>query len=416
MVWTVSLVAFSGIAIVPMYFIGKKLVGARMSFWGLFILLLLPRPAEHGSDVLRDWPHMLFLATGFLLMLHATKQSRWWLFGGVGLVSGLGYWIRNECIQLVVYAALWLLTSLLLRKQGKNAKKLISGLVLLLAAFAISAGPYMTIKGTVLPERLEGTALVFLTTFSKSEIQEAPSERPIDHEFHPGFTLGNITMAFWKILDEISEILKPFFYLPGLLIGAYYHFRKTYVKGVEVFFMRIFVLLNIGALISQWCSFGHFSRRYMLPLVGFTIFYVPVGLQVIADFIQDKFSNSASRTKPSFCFFILIILGVVICTHKLLRPLNDSREPYRIVAKWLKENTESESLVVAPDPRINLYADRKKCDHLSKASSIKPVYIVKISNEKISDFSTQQEKLQKVYSLHFYKHNQLHYLEVFRLL
>lgn len=402
------------LAIVAMYFIGKKFVGARMSFWGLFILLLLPAFAKYGSDVLRDWPHMLFLAAGFLLMLWATEENRWWLFGGVGLVSGLGYWIRNECIQVVVYAALWLLVSLLLRKRSANAKKLIRGLVLLVIAFAISAGPYMFLKGTVLPQRLGRTAKLFLATFSKSEIQEAPTGPLADQEFCPGFTMGNIAVAFWKMVNEISEILKSF-YVPALLIGIYYHFRKANMRGVEVFFMTAFIVLNIGALIAQWCSNGSFrSRRYMLPLVGFTIFYVPVGLQVIASFIQDRLSNIVGKAKPKFCFFALIAIGVAICTPRLLRPLGARRGPYRIAAKWLKDNTEPESLIIAPDPRISFYAERKEADSLSKTSSAKPVYIVKILNEKNKELSVQEEIIQKEYSLDFYMQNRKYKLVVYK--
>lgn len=398
------------LAIVAMYFIGKKFVGARMSFWGLFILLLLPAFAKYGSDVLRDWPHMLFLAAGFLLMLWATEKNRWWLFGGVGLVSGLGYWIRNECIQVVVYAALWLLASLLLWKRDTNGKKLILGLVLLVAAFAISAGPYMTLKGTVLPQRLGGAAKVFLATFSKSEIQEARTEPPVGREFYPGFTVGNITAAFWKIANEFTEILKSF-YMPALLIGIYYHFRKANMRGVEVFFMTTFIVTNVGALISQ---FGGSSRRYMLPLVGFTIFYVPVGLQVIASFIQDRLSNTVGKAKPKLCFFALIAIGVAICTPRLLRPLGARRGPYRIAAKWLKDNTEPESLIIAPDPRISFYAERKEADSLSKTSSAKPVYIVKILNEKNKELSVQEEIIQKEYSLDFYTQNRKYKLVVYK--
>ena len=53
-------------ALFPLYFIGKLFVGKKRSFWAVLILIILPYPAEFGSDVLRDWPHILFLMTGFL--------------------------------------------------------------------------------------------------------------------------------------------------------------------------------------------------------------------------------------------------------------------------------------------------------------------------------------------------------------
>jgi len=418
------------LAIIPIYFIGKEFCGARMSFWGLFILLLLPVPAGLGSDVLRDWPHMLFLATGFLLMLWAAKENKWWLFGGVGLVSGLGCWFRHECVQLVIYTALWLLAGLVLKKRSINRRKSIAGLALLVTAFAISAGPYIILRESALPVKLKGFAEAFSTTFSKpSQIQEAPEAPkateapeateaptgpPTKREFHRGFTAGNITVAFWKIVNEFSEILK-YFYVPALLIGIYYRFRKRCANSAESFFVPVFIIANVGLLTSLWCSYGYISNRHLLPLVGFTIFYVPVGLQLIASFIDERFSNTFRKTEPKLGFFVLVIIGVAICVPRVLRPLHPGGKPYRIAAKWLRENTEPESLIIAPDPRISFYAERKNGNSLSKISSGNPVYIVKILNEEKNEFSLQEEIIQEEYSVDFYSHNRKSKIVIYKV-
>jgi len=430
------------LAIIPLYFIGKEFCGARMSLWGLFILLLLPVPAELGSDVLRDWPHMLFLATGFLLMLWAAKENKCWLYGGVGFVSGLGCWFRNECIQLVIYAALWLLAGLVLKKWSINIRKSIAGLALLVTAFAISAGPYMILKQWALPVKLKGFAEAFSTTFSNpSQIQEAteapevpkalealeapevpkapkapeaPAGPSTKREFHRGFTAGNITVAFWKIVNEFTEILKSF-YMPALLIGIYYRFRKRCAANAESFFIPVFVIANFGLLISLWCSYGYIENRHLLPLVVITFFYIPVGLQLIAGFIDERFSNTFRKIEPKLWFFVLVIIGVAICVPRVLRPLHPGGKPYRIAAKWLRENTEPESLIIAPDPRISFYAERKNGNSLSKISSGYPVYIVKIPNEEKNGFSLQEEIIQKEYSVVFYSHNEKRKVVVYKV-
>ncbi len=64
-------------AIIPLYFIGKLLVGSRRSFWGLLILIMLPFPAEFGSDVIREWPHILFLSTGLLFLIWGSRFGKW---------------------------------------------------------------------------------------------------------------------------------------------------------------------------------------------------------------------------------------------------------------------------------------------------------------------------------------------------
>ena len=72
-------------AIAVLYFIARTLAGARWGFWGVLIFIMLPRPAEYGSDALSDWPHLFFFSAALLAMLQPEK--RWWLFALAGLVA-----------------------------------------------------------------------------------------------------------------------------------------------------------------------------------------------------------------------------------------------------------------------------------------------------------------------------------------
>jgi hypothetical protein len=96
------------LALIPLYFLGKLLVGGGRSFWALLILLVLPYPSQLARDVLREWPHVLFLGLGFWLLYGALHRRRWWMLALVGLDAGLGYLIRPECAQLVLYGFLGL--------------------------------------------------------------------------------------------------------------------------------------------------------------------------------------------------------------------------------------------------------------------------------------------------------------------
>lgn len=143
------------LALIPLYFIGKLLVGGKRSFWAILILIILPYPAEFVSDVLREWPHILFLASGFLFLMLGAKQGKWWLFGATGLNAGLGHIIRPECTQLLIYGVLWIFIRLFSPKPGMSRPKLLCALSVLLIAFAIPAVPYMTAREQFLPEKLK---------------------------------------------------------------------------------------------------------------------------------------------------------------------------------------------------------------------------------------------------------------------
>jgi 4-amino-4-deoxy-L-arabinose transferase-like glycosyltransferase len=136
-----------------MYFIGKHLLGAALSFWAILILIVLPEPAKYGSDALSDWPHLFFLSAGLLLLLKGAMNERWWLFGFAGFTAGTGYLIRPECAQLVAVGGLWLGLQLLWPKRAMSKGKVLFAFALLLVGFLAIAGPYMKLKGAVFPKK-----------------------------------------------------------------------------------------------------------------------------------------------------------------------------------------------------------------------------------------------------------------------
>ncbi|MEN6576183.1 MAG: glycosyltransferase family 39 protein [Phycisphaerales bacterium] len=147
------------LAMLPLYFLGKRLVGAADSFWALLVLILLPYPAFYGSDILREWPYLLLLSTGMLLLHGSLTAGRWWTLALVGLVAGLGYIIRPECAQLLVYALLGLFVasraSCGVRRSLAThlARPLLAG-ASLVAGFLVVVAPYGYASGSILPHQL----------------------------------------------------------------------------------------------------------------------------------------------------------------------------------------------------------------------------------------------------------------------
>jgi hypothetical protein len=147
------------LALIPLYFTGKLLVGSKKSFWAILILVMLPYPARLGSDVVREWPHILFLATGFLFLFWGAKHGKWWAFGLVGLCAGVGYLIRPICVQLVLYGFIWLTLGSFWSRRNMTKSKLFAALVLLLVGFALPAGPYTKLRGEINPYKVAGVAV-----------------------------------------------------------------------------------------------------------------------------------------------------------------------------------------------------------------------------------------------------------------
>jgi len=156
-----------------------------------------------------------------------------------------------------------------------------------------------------------------------------------------------------------------YFFVPAWLIGIYCQFRRKGKETAHVFFIACFILLNIFILMYHHSATGGImSRRYVLPLLAVTIFYIPVGLQAIGQWLQNMFFTNTSRMgiimgKSEFWFFTLLITGISICLPKLLRPMRIEKQAYKEAANWLRENTAPVDIIAVPDTRVAFYAERK---------------------------------------------------------
>ncbi len=347
------------LALVPLYFIGKLLVGSRNSFWALLILILLPYPAEYGSDVLRDWPYILFLAAGFLFLLWGAEQGRWGMFGLVGLAGGLGHIVRPECAQLVLYGILWLLVGLFLPRRNMNRLKLLCALFILLFGFAVPTAPYLKARGRILPQKLD-QLINFSDRLQTEENQDSKVDCR-DNVYMAESMPLNVVKAIGELFEGISNNLMHFFMLP-LLLGIYLRFRKKSVAtNVERFFIPVFIVFNIMMMVLLYSNWKYISRRHCLPLVVFTVFYVPIGLSALSAWLAAKFTRGRSENarRPQLWFFILVITGLAVFTPKLLQPIHADKHAYKAAAQWLKENTQKNDLIAVFDKRIGFYAERK---------------------------------------------------------
>jgi 4-amino-4-deoxy-L-arabinose transferase-like glycosyltransferase len=378
--WIVSAQAVSLlsklIASAALYFAGSYFAGRKAAFWGVLILSILPDSAEYGSDALTEWPQLMFLASGFLLLLLGTQHRKSWMFGWAGIATGLGYLVRPECGQVVLYGSVWLLFNLV-RPQGKMRRTKAAGaLILLLAGFLVIAIPYMRSKGYVFPK--QGIWKLPAVLSVNDNTNSACDTNVCVAGIYTSKTMGNKTLT-----KNICETLM-YYFVPGLLIGCWYYFRKQSKSTEQAFYAAAFIILNI-VLLSWQISHRHFlSRRHTLALVAFTAFYIPIGIEIIAGWISERtakgkpFDSAQDRQR---WFYILLIIGIAICLPKLLKFIDTPKYGYKDVAMWLNKNTASTDIIAVPDMRIVFYAERKGLEYLEYNEKIPEQvdYIVKIA-------------------------------------
>lgn len=172
------------LALIPLYFLGRRLVGAKNSFWALLILLVLPYPARYGAEILREWPHVLFLSLGFWLLCWGLHERRWWVFALVGLDAGLGYLIRPECIQLVLYALVGL-ASVSLGAKRMHPSRLFAAASGLVVGLLASCAPHVLATGTLMPSQFQPRPLRAPPVI-RAIGPKAASEDPLEFEVAEG--------------------------------------------------------------------------------------------------------------------------------------------------------------------------------------------------------------------------------------
>jgi len=351
-------------------------------FLGLLILITLPYPAEFGSDVIREWPHILFLSTGLLFLIWGSRFGKCWMFAVGGLATGFGHTIRPECAQIVVYGILWFLISLFFPRPNISRLKAVCATLILLIGFAIPAAPYMKVRGRVLPPKLK-SVISCNTPRQSSGLEQSGFDNTVTVYTASGMPTDILT-ALGRLARATSENLMYFFVLP-LMVGLYCHFhRPRKILLTERFFIFALIALYLVMMLLLHINYSYIGRRHSMPIIVFTAFYIPVGLQILARWLSKRTSKSSLSIKRNRqrWFFILMAVGFGICTAKFGRitPLRWEKQGYLDTAKWLKENTEKENIIIVPDARITFYAERKGFENENANAPVIPVpatYIVR---------------------------------------
>ncbi|MBN1456413.1 MAG: hypothetical protein JW912_01005 [Sedimentisphaerales bacterium] len=375
-----------------LYFVGKFFVGGSKSFLAMFILVLLPYPAKMGSDVLREWPHMLFLYAGLLQIILGVKLEKRWLFGTAGLTSGLGFLIRPECAQIVIYGMIWLSIVLIKPAVDKDRHKTVLTMIILIAGFCIPAVPYVQASGKLLPTKLKE----FLRN-EPSEIQSGSIEEDGRNAVYTCSVLS-ATKASAKLAVRVNENLM-YFFTPAALIGIYCYLKRS--KNLFCVFLPVsLILFNITTMHLLYYNYGYMSRRHCLPLVVMLVFFVPDGLERSSRWLKDNVFKRYSFAEEGVrkLFIILLVLGVITGIPKLLGHIGSDKAGYIAAAKWLKENSEDDASVYSSDKRIAFYAERKILRQLSESKTALHFYLIEITEKDEEPSFAAKEGFSKEYT------------------
>ncbi|MCP4375589.1 MAG: glycosyltransferase family 39 protein [bacterium] len=358
--WIVSAQAVSLLArvlcLVPVYFIGKRFVGQRRSIMGIFILVMLPLPAEWGADVLRDFPSLLLLLSCLAFLIAGAESRRIHFFALAGLACGVGVAIREELLQLVLYVMLWFAWRFITARNWPDRRRLIASGMIFLLILSLPALWQLYESNWRLPAK---TGLLFRTLKNV--------EAPVIADAPPP-SIANETLSFsggsYKIVQMLGGNFHEYFY-PFWIIGLISCLRRK-GKPDAKFFLITMMIVTLALLYARYfLYFGGISKRYLLPISVGTIFFIPEGLRLVGlwieRFVRTRLKyNTFSRTIRSRIrtSTILLLIGIALCIPKLIQPIRWEKKYYAQAAELVAEVTEPGTKIWAFDKRICLYSDR----------------------------------------------------------
>ena len=356
--WIVSAQAVSLLTrllcLIPVYLIGKRFVGRRRSILGLFILIVLPLPAEWGADALRDFPSLLLLLSSLALLIAGAESRRIWLFAPAGLACGIGIGIREELVQLVFYAILWFAWRFIAARNWSNRGRQAASCLVFLAMVSLPAGLHICASGGHLP--VKTTSLLLMLRGAETTGTMVPPAAAANEEL-------SVSDASYRIVQMLGGNFHEYFY-PFWAVGLVCCLRKKGNTTAKFFILAMMIGTLALLYVRYFLYFGGLSKRYLLPLSAGTIFFVPEGLRRVGLWLErfmrarHEILSRAMRGKVRIST-ILLVLGIAACLPKLVEPIRWEKRYYLQAAKRIAEVTEPDENVWTFDKRICLYADRR---------------------------------------------------------
>jgi len=137
----VSLI-FGTLTLLPVYYLGRRLFGEKITIFSIFLLIFHPYLAEFSGSVLSESVYTFLVALGVLVGWKGLDSKSWSLMFLLGILLGLAYLTRPEGLGFVALFLLWIFFSEGLRFwQGFRIKWFMAlSLVVGISIFAI---PYI---------------------------------------------------------------------------------------------------------------------------------------------------------------------------------------------------------------------------------------------------------------------------------
>jgi hypothetical protein len=367
--------ALAGVLLViPMFLLGRDLVGSRSAFWATALFQCLPASSRVLSDALSEGVWLLLTATALLAALRGFRNQSWIAFGISGVCSGLAYLARPEGI-MVGMAIGAVLVGAQFASRWRRPWPRVLGCAASLGLGAVAVGaPYAAVIGH-LTNKTTGIEILQAALEEGEEHPSWPAELSQDDRGVQSASLGVYWLdarksergrrLVWGLKAVAGEYIKGFGYFAWLpaLIGVCCcagPFRR------ELGAWAVFALCLLYTLAIWRVAYvaGYVSERHSLPILMCGLYWMVGGVDWFCSrliraggWVQARWGRAyAFPMREGTVALIVLVALAGVALPKSLEPLHANRAGFHAAGLWLAEHAEPTDVIVDPFAWAEYYA------------------------------------------------------------
>lgn len=355
----------STLLVLPMFLLGRLLIGSVGSFWACLLFQVLPSAGRLFADGLSEGLFLLMATSGLLAAwmslgeIHAPKNRLLFWALLTGLFSGAAYLIRPEGLFLGAWTFLGL-GLFAWRNPGPERKTRLLQMGAVAASLLLVGGPFVATIGHITTKPtakqilegedtpLPGTGGNHLPGTGSNPIEaRSPFQNPTTPlamnlplaVWWEGGAAGTLERLFWGIHALVYTWIKGMFWVFGLPI-----FWTIWRNRKNLWTLRMvpvwgFILTLAAALFKVASQMGYLSDRHMVFLLLLGCYPAIWG---IFDLLTPARHWLVRQKLPRLaeCLPALVVAGLMVTPLlRTLEPLHSNRTGFREAGEWIVENS-----------------------------------------------------------------------------
>jgi len=388
--------------VLPIYHMGKVLVGDRAAKLAALFVMLYPPLAYNATNVMPETFYSLVCIAGITAGWKALDESRPILGLAAGLLWGAGYLMRPEGVGFVLVYGIFMGILIIKNLVGRARNgRFVLVPILSVVGFLLLAMPYviylrqatgvwtLSTKGRV-NQQLEAAVMFDNGTIKDPFLHLTPDNQSLPYDMAVHF--GNVKELTSSEMGRRHVVTIPLKNYVRKYVTNFYRVVKYAVPHTMT--SVIFILWAVGFFHERYDSrrwklifylaanvaffwfllvpMFHVNDRYLMPLFPLCFIWVGQGSLVIYDWIVRALEgNTASEGRffrhrhvlsggligiAILAFSFLPELGKVIKIHKYNRDMWSEPVELKEAGHWLKAHTDHPPVLMSLNKTVDYYA------------------------------------------------------------